>query len=63
MGTHLHGDDEGDVMLNNYFDADTGHLSTQCVVMTLHVKHMHTCITQQTYMLHVLIVILMVMVS
>ena len=24
MGTHLHGDTDGEVMLNNYFNADTG---------------------------------------
>ena len=26
MATHLHGDERGEIMLNNYFDTDTGHL-------------------------------------
>ena len=32
MGTHLHGDVDGEVMLSNYFNADTGQLSTQYVL-------------------------------
>ena len=29
MGTHLHGDVDGEVMLSNYFNTDTGQLSFQ----------------------------------
>ena len=31
MGTHLHEDVDGEVMLSNYFNADTGQLITQSV--------------------------------